>query len=171
MQAGPAPHSRPCCLDFTSSGLMGGCNPQTMGVKKDMGKTHRERRARRPSDTIFKREELLRRTFPERHPTFDAFSLHSNVSLKKERLIYVTRSVSLSQRQNILIPRHLLVIASISEDFDKIKRLKSRRLECLVRAERDEMFPFHSLRLTQPSSGANKRRVINVGATIVKIYL
>lgn len=53
-------------------------------------------------------------------PVFDAFSLHSNVSLKKNPLIYVTRSVSLSLRQNILISRHLLVIASISEDFDKI---------------------------------------------------
>lgn len=52
-------------------------------------------------------------------PVFDAFSLHSNVSLKKSPLIYVTRSVSLPLRQNILISRHLLVIASISEDFDK----------------------------------------------------
>lgn len=60
---------------------------------------------------------------------FDAFSLHSNVSLKKTPLIYVTRSVSLSLRQNILISRHLLVIASISEDFDKIMWFKSIRIE------------------------------------------
>lgn len=83
------------------------------------------------------------------------------MSLKKrererEPLIYVTRSVSLSPRQNILIPRHLLVIASISEDFDKIVWLRSRRLELLARAERNEMLLF------QPSCDtAQLRGLIN----------
>lgn len=92
------------------------------------------------------------------------------MSLKKELLIYVTRSVSLSPRQNILIPRHLLVIASISEDFDKIVRFRSHGMES-VQAERNETLLFHSLHLTQPSSGANKRGMMNARATIVKIYL
>lgn len=112
-------------------------------------------RAARLLETIFKREELLLLDPSGRPPSCAGdFSLHSNVSLKKqEPLIYVTRSVSLSPRQNILIPRHLLVIASISEDFDKIVRFKRLGKERPARAERNEMLLLRSLHLTQPSSG------------------
>lgn len=99
-------------------------------------------------------KDRCRRTLLEHPSHSEACSLHSNVSFKKRPLIYVTRSVSLSPRQNILIPRHLLVIASISEDFDKITRFKSLGLQPGA-AERNETLLFHSLHLTQPSSGAN----------------
>ena len=112
-------------------------------------------RAARLSETIFKREESLLPDPSGMPPSGSgAFSLHSNVSSKKqEPLIYVTRSVSLSPRQNILIPRHLLVIASISEDFDKIVRFKRLGTERPARAERNEMLPPRTLHDTAQLRG------------------
>lgn len=139
--------------------------PKPGGREQKPGKTHGARggrearkapsRAARLSETIFKREESLLPDPSGMPPSCSgAFSLHSNVSSKKqEPLIYVTRSVSLSPRQNILIPRHLLVIASISEDFDKIVRFKRLGTERPARAERNEMLPPRTLHDTAQLRG------------------
>lgn len=96
---GPAPHSGPPLLrfHFCRPKAEGGVTrpPNREGEKENRNSTQRRERgitqepspAARPLETIFKHEELLSLdpsgTLPP--PTFDAFSLHSNVSLIKKK--------------------------------------------------------------------------------------